>query len=89
MVSGHAPFPTHNTRGSQLGPTDHRGKRVKATAKAGSVTLPWDYGLEVAQNHAAAAKALTEKFNWIADWHMGSIPNGYVFVIADESSRVR
>ena len=87
MTDYPSPWPLQAITTKQLGPTDHRGKRVKATAKAGSVTLPWDYSLEVAQNHAAAAKALTEKFNWIADWHMGSIPNGYVFVIADVSSR--
>ena len=45
------------------------------------------HDLEVAQNHAAAAKALTKKLNWIADYHMGGTPDGYVFVIADKSSK--
>ena len=83
------PWPLQAITTKQLGPTDHRGKLVKATANGGTIPLPWDYGLEVAQNHAAAALALTKKLGWITDLHMGSIANGYVFVIADESSRVR
>lgn len=42
-----------------LGPTQHRGARVKATAPSGrSITVAWDYALDVAHNHEAAARAL-------------------------------
>tara|TARA_R110000824_G_scaffold67977_3_gene176074 strand:+ start:2899 stop:3168 length:270 start_codon:yes stop_codon:yes gene_type:complete len=81
------PWPLQAITTKQLGPTDHRDKRVKATAKGGTATVTWDYDLEVAQNHAAAAKALTKKLNWRADYHMGGTPDGYVFVIADKSSK--
>jgi hypothetical protein len=33
-----------------LGPTDHRGSRIKATAEAGSITVSWDHGLGVEEN---------------------------------------
>tara|TARA_R100000329_G_scaffold80341_1_gene68729 strand:- start:238 stop:510 length:273 start_codon:yes stop_codon:yes gene_type:complete len=82
-------WPSQAITTKQLGPTNHRGKRVKATAPGGTITVAWDYGLEITENHAEAARALTRKLNWIADWHMGSIPNGFVFVIADKHSRVR
>jgi len=81
------PWPLQAITTKQLGPTDRRDKRVKATARGGTATVTWDYDLEVAQNHAAAAKALTKKLNWIADYHMGGTPDGYVFVIADKSSK--
>lgn len=45
-----------------LGPTNTKGSRVKATAGGGaSVLLSWDYELNEADNHAAAAIALIEK----------------------------
>lgn len=47
-----------------LGATNVKGSRVKATAQAGSVTLGWDDALNSAENHAAAAQALVEKFGW-------------------------
>ena len=47
-----------------FGPTDSRGSRVKATAQAGSVTIPWDHALNSPDNHAAAAFALAKKYDW-------------------------
>jgi hypothetical protein len=46
-----------------IGPTDHRGARVKAKnmASGKSVTISWDHGLSVFENHAMAARALYEK----------------------------
>ncbi len=42
-----------------LGPTNHRGGRVKATAQSGrSVTVAWDHALDVGPNHEAAARVL-------------------------------
>lgn len=48
-----------------LGPTNTRGARVKATAYAGSVTIPWDDAKDVDDNHYAAALALAFKFEWV------------------------
>lgn len=59
-----------------LGPTDHRGARVKATAAAGSVTIPWDHALNVDENHDAAACALAHKLGWCREWIAGGHPDG-------------
>jgi len=65
-----------------LAPTNSRGSRVKASAAAGSVTVQWDYALNVDANHMAAARALVEKMGWGGQWVGGSMPGwlGYVFV---------
>ena len=50
-----------------LGPTEHRGSRVKASAgKAGAITVSWDYSLPDNEraNHRAAALALMAKLGW-------------------------
>ncbi len=65
-----------------LGPTNHRGSRIKATADAGSVTTSWDYALGPEENHTAAAKALAVKFGWKGTWGGGGTKDGYVFVDA-------
>jgi hypothetical protein len=66
------------------GPTNHRGARVKATADAGSITLPWDHALGVEGNHRAAAEALAKKYGWPLDMFGGGLPgSGYAFVYAD------
>ncbi len=49
-----------------LGPTNHRGSRVKATACAGSITVPWDYSYGAEDNHVFAARALALKLSWTA-----------------------
>ena len=62
-----------------LGPTDHRGSRVKATAQVGSLTLSWDYALNSDGNHRAAALALANKYNWLEYSDLsegGSLPTG-------------
>lgn len=64
-----------------LPPTNYRGARVKARAEAGSIVLPWNYELNVINNHRAAALALMTKLGW--DWPIaeGPLPgSGYVFV---------
>jgi hypothetical protein len=68
-----------------LGPTDTRGARIKASCEAGSVTVAWDHGLNVDQNHAAAATSLASKLGW-DDSPMagGALPGmGYAFVCID------
>ena len=72
-----------------LGPTDHKGSRVKATAQAGSITVPWDAAQSVDANHYIAAHALAMRYNWLSedsDWKLvgGALPDGTgnVYVLA-------
>lgn len=61
--------------------TNHRGSRIKATCRQGSVTVPFEHGLSIENNHIAACVALTRKLGWGGNWAMGDLfPNGYVFV---------
>ena len=46
-----------------LGPTNTRGSRIKATCWLTSVTVSWDYGANVEENHTAAIEALVCKLN--------------------------
>jgi len=62
-----------------IGPTNHRGSRVKASAQAGTVTLGWDHALNPDNNHRAAALALMARFGWQEHSTLsegGSLPNG-------------
>ena len=59
-----------------FGPGNVRGSRIKATAQAGSVSLPWDGALNDDTNHARAAVALLEKYGWAGTYHMGGLPDG-------------
>ena len=64
-----------------LGPTNSRGSRIKATAAAGSITVPYHYGNECA--HAIAAQALLDKLGWKGDMFGGTLPDGshaFVFI---------
>ena len=68
-----------------LGPTNHRGGRVKASCDAGSITVEWDHALDIAENHQWAARALIAKLGWLGVWTGGSMFNrGYVFVQTEE-----
>lgn len=68
-----------------LGPTNHRGSRVKATAWAGSITVSWDHRLNSESNHRAAAEALAKKFGWVGTFVGGGRPecNGNIYVNID------
>ena len=65
-----------------LGPTNTKGGRIKATAWAGSVTVPYDHGLSAENNHRAAAMALVAKLQWQGTFAQGGNAkgNGYYFV---------
>jgi hypothetical protein len=74
-----------------LGPTDHRGSRVKAThlKTKESVTLPWIHELDSADNHARAARVL---FNGMAKagvaWRMLACSRdggGYIFSLVPDN----
>ena len=62
-----------------IGPSNHRGSRIKAIAAAGSVTVPFEYGMsheEHEERHQVAAKALCAKFGWPWDHISGTLPDG-------------
>jgi hypothetical protein len=69
-----------------LGPTNHRGSRIKATCEAGSITVPWDHGADIDANHGYVAMMLAQKLGWTGDEYgelkSGCLPNnaGYAHV---------
>lgn len=76
-----------------MGPTNARGGRVKATAQAGTVTIPWDHALDSEGNHAKAAATLMTKLGWDGPSY-GSLQgganakgDGYVFVFCQTRKR--
>ena len=68
-----------------IGPTNHRGARIKATCQAGSVTIPYPYDLSSADVHWEGAKALIKKLNlqWGNQFTVGSDNDGYYFIVQD------
>ena len=72
-----------------LGPTNHRGDRIKATSmatwgggKKPSVTIPYDYGLTNEENHReAATKLLPQIVSTINNVMLvpGGCDKGYIF----------
>jgi len=79
-----------------LGPTNHRGSRIKARQSASyagtpkSITIDWDYSLSTEQNHRAAAMAFAAKMNWAGDWVGGDNGStGYSFVNASAAHDAR
>lgn len=71
-----------------LGPTNHRGSRIRATAQAGSVVVSWDDELDVNDNHLAAARTLAAKFSWPGRLIGGGLPSnrGNVYVVDDSDA---
>jgi len=64
--------------------TNTRGARIKASAWAGSVVIPYDYSGDEA--HWKAACAFIDRFGWDAiGWTRGGSPDasGFVFVRSD------
>jgi hypothetical protein len=72
-----------------LPPTNRMGARIKATAAAGSVILPYDHALNIEDNHAETAEALANKFKWSGNWFMGALPDdaSYCFVCVNVDDR--
>ncbi len=68
-----------------LGPTNFRGSRVKATCEAGSITVPWNHGLNTGCNHAEACDALLAKLGWTGEFMGSSVGTGFVFVYYRDS----
>ena len=79
-----------------LGPTNHRGSRIKARQSASysgtpkSVTVDWNYALNTEQNHKIAAQALAKKLGWPGEWVGGDNGDtGYSFVNIDGARQER
>jgi hypothetical protein len=69
-----------------IGPSNHRGGRVKASADKSSVTIPWDHAISPLQNHAEAARSLALKLEWTGKFVMANYKHGYSFVCAAAES---
>lgn len=74
-------------RTAYLGATNHLGSRVKASAhsavrgRAVSVTVHWDHGLNVTDNHLRAARKLAEREGWSGVWSsVADDGGGYLFI---------
>lgn len=46
------------------GPTNVSGSRMSARCDAGKIVIAFDHALDIADNHAAAARALQRKLGW-------------------------
>lgn len=67
------------------GPTNTRGSRISAKCDAGRLSVPYDYALNVEDNHASAAQQLANRLGWGGHFVGGGLPNGkgYAFVDAE------
>jgi hypothetical protein len=66
-----------------FGPTNTRGSRIVARADAGSISVPYEHGLGLFENHQAAARAFAKKFNWKGRLVGGGTKKGYCFVFVE------
>lgn len=82
MTNSTRPYIVQAITTKYIGPTNTRGSRIKAKAFAGSITVHYDHALNIEENHANAAKALADKYEWRGTWFQGGLPEdcGYVFV---------
>lgn len=79
-----------------LGPTNHRGDRIKATAMQNysderrvSITVPYDYGIATATQHRQAAERLLPLLNISEDVELieGGCQRGYVYIPVSKERR--
>ncbi len=74
-----------------LGPTNTKGARIKASAEAGNVTVPFEYGPGTDGAHDLALIALVTKLEWWGVWARGgkadSTGNVYVCISRPDSMR--
>lgn len=70
-----------------IGPTDHRGARIKATATMGeAVTISYPYDLSEVEQHALAVRKLAAKLNWSGELIAGWTARGMVWTFTDKAS---
>lgn len=65
-----------------IGPSNHRGSRIRAKAAAGSIIVAYNSGWSTDRNHDEAAHALCRKFGWRGTYIRGGMPDecGNVYV---------
>ena len=76
-----------------IGPTNHRGARIKATDHDGNfVTVSYTHELSTDGEHDRAALALLQKMGWPGRWVRGSFAGGrgnvYVCDAGGQSSQI-
>lgn len=73
-----------------IGPTNTKGKRIKASVGFRSITIPWDYSLDASDNHDRAAFLLLRKISCppYPILHRGDLEHGYVYVVQNEKNGV-
>jgi hypothetical protein len=61
-----------------LGPTNHRGARIKAWTDSRSITVHWNHRLSSSDNHQAAAQQLLDRMDYGESFALtsGTLPDG-------------
>lgn len=71
-----------------IGPTNHKGAKVRATDGDNRATVDWDYNLEPDENHRRAALALADKLAWFGSWQGGHTKRGMIWCFRDDGPGV-
>lgn len=65
-----------------LGPTNHRGMRIKVSCSAKTVIYSWDYEKDPSENHINAIIRLAIELEWFPQkgtkLTFGQLPDGYI-----------
>lgn len=74
-----------------LGATNHRPSRIVAQCQAGRISLAWEHGESVQNNHRAACEALRAKLGWTKVNNYpamigGETATGYVWIYTSEQT---
>ena len=68
-------------RTKYLGPTTHKGSRMKADDFDGnSVTISYNHRFDADENHRIVCKELLRKMNWYGSYSAGWTDKGMVWV---------
>jgi hypothetical protein len=62
------------------GPTNYRGARISAQCEARSIFVNYDHGLDLEDNHAAAASELVRRMGWAGHYHGGAFAGDHYWV---------
>ena len=65
--------------------TNSLGARIKASAYAGSLTIPFPHGLDSEEAHALAAVTFAKKLGWAGELISGSDEKHYYFNFTNSS----
>jgi hypothetical protein len=62
------------------GPSDFKGSRINAKCEGATVSMPYNHGLTLQDNHAEAARQLADKLGWVGIYHGGYFARDYYWV---------